>query len=329
MTSGAAAQTGVDRIHRRNGIDSGEITKITPLGVTISKSGVESKIPVEEIRNIYFAGQPAELETARKAAASGSYQTALDLLAKVAERNVDRKEIQQELDFLWTTCKARLAIGKGENLDEAVEQVQRFLSRSRTSYHVPEMLELLGDVHRAADDPAAARKEYEKLAKAPAPYYKARSSILVGELLQQQDKHQQAVKQLETALAAIEGDIVAASLQPRAELGRAVSQASLGELSRALESIKQLIVKADPEDTQLLAQVYNALGDCYLAGGDKRAARDAYLHVELLFESATSHHAEALYKLSQLWKELQHPSRAAAAEETLSAKYPTSPWNRR
>ena len=41
-----------------NGVDSGQITGVTALGVTISKGGVESTIAAEDIESVYFAGEP-------------------------------------------------------------------------------------------------------------------------------------------------------------------------------------------------------------------------------------------------------------------------------
>ena len=61
---------GIDRIKRRNGTDSGKITKITQLSVTMSRGGVEREIPVEEIVSVTFAGEPSDLRSARLAASA-------------------------------------------------------------------------------------------------------------------------------------------------------------------------------------------------------------------------------------------------------------------
>src|SRR5690349_9564646 len=79
----ARAQSPNDRIHRPNGVDSGKITAVTPLGVTISKGAVESTVSVEDIESVSFAGEPAELATARNALQSGRPKDAADALAKI------------------------------------------------------------------------------------------------------------------------------------------------------------------------------------------------------------------------------------------------------
>ena len=73
-TTTAVAQSSVDRIRRRTGVDSGKITDMSVLAVTISKGGVESDVPVEEIRSIRFAGEPSELNSARSAISRGREQ---------------------------------------------------------------------------------------------------------------------------------------------------------------------------------------------------------------------------------------------------------------
>ena len=67
----AVAQARIDRVHRLNGVDSGQITAVTPLGVTISKSGVESTIPVEDIESVYIGGEPDDLNSVRSALQAG------------------------------------------------------------------------------------------------------------------------------------------------------------------------------------------------------------------------------------------------------------------
>ena len=71
------AAQGIDRIRRHSGTESGKISQITALSVTISKGGVENKVPVEDIRWIDFAAEPENLKPARQSARAGRYQDAL------------------------------------------------------------------------------------------------------------------------------------------------------------------------------------------------------------------------------------------------------------
>ncbi len=320
---------GLDRVRHRNGIETGKISKMTPLGLTLTKGGVDSKLAVEEIVSITFAGEPAGLSPARRDANAGRFTKAIEKLKKIDRGKVKRAEILQEMDFLTTYCQVQLALSGQGTLDQARKQVAGLLSKHSKSYHVPESIELLGDVLLASQDYQGARVQYTKLGKAPAPYFKARSAFLTGRSLHAEGKYQEAVDAYDRALKAATGNAVAESQKLEATLYRAVSQSALGDLSQSTETIKQIIEQAEANDTKLLAQAYNALGDCYLLADEKKAARLAYLHVDLLFSSSANEHAKALYELSQLWDALGQTTRARDAQERLQEKYPGSRWAKR
>jgi tetratricopeptide (TPR) repeat protein len=323
------AAQGVDRIERRNGTDSGEITAVTPLSVTISKGGVESKVPVEEIRSIRFSGEPAKLSSARKMVAEGRYGQAIDALDKIDVDDLKDANLKQELEFLQTVSTARLALAGNENLKQASASAAKFLANNRTSYHLTEALEIAGDLLLAAEKHDEARKQYAKLAKAPSPYFKSRSAILIGRSMQDQSQHEDAITEFDKAIELAAELPVVASLRTEASLGRAVSQATTGHVEESTSAVKAIISQAGEDDEQLLAQAYNILGDCYLRSDDARSARDAFLHVDLLFTDVAQQHAKALYELSQIWNTLGHKQRAQDARQRLQEKYPKSPWTKR
>lgn len=324
-----AMAQGLDRIRDRNGTSTGKITKMSALGVTLTKSGVDTKKPVEEILSITFAGEPDELAQARRSAKSGRYDNALKKLNEIDRGDVTRTEVKQEIDYLITYCKVQQALSGQGTLDAARKQVTTFLSKNSKSYHVPEAIELLGDVLLASQDFSGARAQYTKLGKAPAPYFKARSAILIGRSLQAEKKHQDAADAFDRALQAAAGNVVAQSQVLEATLYRAVSQSALGNVEQSADEVKRIITQADVKDAKLLAQAYNALGDCYLQANQKKGARQAFLHVDLLFSSAATEHAKALYELSQLWNDLGKSARARDAQERLKEKYPGSRWAKR
>ena len=222
-----------------------------------------------------------------------------------------------------------MALSGQGTLEQAKQDVARFLAENGKSFRVPEAIELLGDVLLASQDYEGARAQYAKLGKAPAPYFKARSAILTGRSLHAEGNHQAAVDAFDQALQAAEGNAVAESQKLEATLHRAVSQSALGDVEQSTDTVKKIITQADAEDTKLLAQAYNALGDCYLQAAKKEAACQAFLHVDLLFSSAATEHAKALYELSLLWNDLGQPTRARDAQEQLKDKYPGSRWAQR
>jgi tetratricopeptide (TPR) repeat protein len=326
VNSAAVAQSSIDRVQRRTGLDSGEITATTPLGITLNKEGVASKIAAEEIEWIQFAGEPSELNTARSQFNRGKYDDAAETLKKVSPASLTRTEVKQEFDFLSAASNAHLALaGKGD-LKLAATPLAKFVSTNKTSYHIPAVLELLGDVYFAGGDEADARQKYETLAKAPAPHYKARSALLVGQLLLAQKKYDEALTQFDAALAAAGTSPVNAAERRDAAFGRAISLSGTKRLVEGTNLVKEFIVRTKLDDTVALAQGYNALGECYLAGGDNHSARDAFLHVDLLFPTAADEHAHSLYRLTGVWKELRQPTRAQDAQQRLADEYPLSRW---
>ena len=72
---------------------------------------------------------------------------------------------------------------------------------------------------------------------------------------------------------------------------------------------------------------YVALGNCYRQKqGSIKEARDAYLHVDLLYPGSREAHAEALANLARIWNELGKPERALEATQTLKNRYANTSW---
>jgi tetratricopeptide (TPR) repeat protein len=322
----AAAQRPLDRVRRHNGVDSGEITAVTPLGLTISKGGVESTIPAEDIESVTFAGEPAELNSARNAIQAGRPQEAADLLAKIPEDAGRREEISADVDFYASLAKTQLALAGQGPLDAATADVRGFLARRGKSFHIPAAIELLGDLLSAAGQHAAARAEYAKLAKAKSPYFVLRSALLVGRAWQAEGDHAQALAEFDKVAAATDAGELIEPLKLSATLDRAVSQAAGGKVDEATAAIAGIIAKASADDASLLARAYNALGDCYKQSGDHRGALYAFLHVDLLYAKEPEAHAKALHELVGLWKTAKHADRSQEAAAELAKKYPTSRW---
>ncbi len=323
----AARAQGVDRIHRTSGVDSGQITAMTPLEVTITRNGVASTVAAEDIEQVYLAGEPADLNLVRSALKAGNPREALDKLGEIDASAIRRDEIAAEVEFFTALATAQLAIAGAEDLAAATEGVRTFMTRRRGSFHLPQAIETLGDLLLAADEYDGARAEYAKLAKANSAYFALRSAWLVGRAWQAEGKHAEALPEFERVIAATQKGPLVVPLQLAATLDRAVSQAATGSPQDAAEAIAAIIAKLDPEkDVASLARAYVALGDCYLAAGDAQGALFAFLHVDLLYDDAAEAHARALHELVKLWRESGHADRAQLAAQELADKYPGSRW---
>lgn len=322
----ARAQGGVDRIHRRSGVDTGKITAVTALNLTISKSGVESTVPVEDIETVYLAGEPSELNAVRTAVANGRLQEASAALTKISAAGVAREEIAAEIEFYKAYVKALLALSGQGDLTAAASDLRAFMSKRRASFHVSQAVEAIGNLLAADGKFEEARTEYAKLAKAPSPYFGLRSALLVGRAFQAEGKHEDALAEFAKVLAAPQSDALFDPLKLSATLDQAVSQAAAGKGNDAAATIGGIIDRADPEDGELLARAFSALGDCYLKAGDKQGALFAFLHVDLLYHNSPELHAKALHELTTLWKDAGRDSRAQEAAQKLSQEYPQSRW---
>jgi tetratricopeptide (TPR) repeat protein len=325
-SSTAQAQSGIDRVRRHAGVDSGKILATTPLGLTISKGGVDSTIAAEDIVSVTYSSEPSELTAARNAAQAGRPQDALEELAKIAADPSRREEIAADIDFYSALARSQLAMAGQGDAEAAAAEVRTFIVRRPKSFHVAEAIELLGDLLSAAGQHAAARGEYAKLAKAKSPYFQLKSALLVGRTWQAEGDHAQALAEFDKVVAATEDSQPIKPIKLAATLERAVSQAAAGKAAESTAALGEIIATADPEDARLLARAYTALGDAYLASGDQRGALFAFLHVDLLYNKEAEAHAKALHELVKLWKATGHANRSQEAAGELAAKYPNSRW---
>jgi tetratricopeptide (TPR) repeat protein len=317
---------GIDRVRRQNGVDSGKITKVSPLDVTIAKSGVESTIPAQDVLSVYLAGEPMELNAARNALQAGRPADALKSLEQIRADANRREEIAAEIDFHKALAKTQLALAGQGSADEAIRDLRAFVAAHDKSFHIPEAVERVGDLLSATNQYAPARAEYGKFASAKSDYYQLRSALLVGRTWQAEGDHAKAKAEFDKVLAAPDSGTASEQLKLAATLDRAVSDAAAGSAEQAAAAIGAIIAKTKPDDGQLMARAYNALGDCYVKSGDSRAALFAFLHVDLLYPNIAEAHAKALHELVPLWRAAGHANRAQEAAQKLAEKYPGSRW---
>jgi tetratricopeptide (TPR) repeat protein len=172
----------------------------------------------------------------------------------------------------------------------------------------------------------SAQKQYAELSKTPWPDYKMRAGVASGRSLQAQGKHAEAIQQFETVLAMPDDSAEAKNEKLSATLGKAVSMAESGKVDEAAGLIEKIIQDADPQQHELQARAYNALGTCYEKAKRNKEALMAFLHVDVLYSTVPEAHAEALAHLVPLWQAVGQSDRARESSELLQQKYSRSKW---
>jgi tetratricopeptide (TPR) repeat protein len=221
-----------------------------------------------------------------------------------------------------------ILFGEGEVLD-AGRKLNAFVKNYPNSYHYLEATEAMGDLLMATDRFENAQKQYAELAKAPWPDYKMRAGVASGRSLQAQGKHAEAIQQFEAVLAMPDEGSEASNEKLSATLGKAVSLAESGKVDEAAGIIEKIIQDADPQQRELQARAYNALGTCYVKAKRNKEALMAFLHVDVLYSTVPEAHAESLAHLVTLWQAVGQPDRARDSRELLQQKYSKSKWARK
>ena len=313
---------GQDRVRTHSGTVVGEVVETSPNEVLVSKgsTGTE-KVPVNEIRSITFKGEPNELTQARVNAKNGGFRNALDRLEDIDISKLDRNLIREEVEFYRAYCAAQLALMGTGKIKDAGPKMLQFRNAHPNSYHYYQARETLGDLFVAATRLANAEKEYAALEKAPWPGYQTRAKLLLGRALQDQGKHSEAIQKFDAVLATAGSGKDGKSDRLAATLGKAISASKTGQIDEGVTMIQNVIRDADPENSELHAIAYNALGQCYEQAGKPKEALLAFLHVDVLYSSIPAAHVEALERLTALWTSFGQNGRAREARELLRDQY--------
>ena len=321
------AQGTADRVRMTRGSESGEIIAMTPLEVTLSKGAASTRrIPVHEITSVLFKDEPSALTQARINAQNGGYINALETLEKINLAEIKRDFIKQDIEFYKALSAAKLALGGSGTLGDAGRRLNEFVRTYPQNFHRLEAVEVVGDLLVATGNYAAAQRQYEELVKTPWPDYQVRAHILLGRAFQAQDKHAEAIKEFDTALALVGSDAANKSPQLTATLGKAVSLVETGKVDEGVRMVEEVIRDGDPEDQELHARAHNTLGSCYRLAGKTQDALLAYLYVDVLCSNVPEAHAEALHYLVPLWEETGQEARAREARQLLRDRYGGSRW---
>lgn len=300
----------------------GKITNVSPDGAKIDGK----QIPVAEIKRLYFAGEPSEVNRAREQMDGGRLSDAIETLADVDASKLSNR-LRAEVDFIRAFSNSQISL-RGGNITPQVagRQVGEFISKHGDSLHLYPAVEQFGKLLFAFDKPDLAAAEFEKLAQCSWPEYQLKGQFQLGKTLVVTGKLAEAESAFDTILALPSNDDLTQSYKQLAKCEKARVIGLRGNLEAGLKSINELIATENSDNKVLFAHLYNALGALYEKSGQIKEARTAYLHTELLFASESEPHAEALFRLANIWLQLDETDRANTARDTLKTRYRNSYW---
>jgi hypothetical protein len=297
--------------------------------VRLELTSCNKEFAVNEIKFVQLPSEPRELTEARNFALDGKYDQALATLDKIPPPLLANEAIRQDVDYYRTLNNARLAINRADDARAAGTALVAYINANKNSYHFYEANETAGDLLVTIGRHEQAIPYFRELSNAAWPDYKMRGLVDIGRALQMQGKFAEAIGQFDAALAIeVKGKAAEAQLLA-AKVGKGKCLTELGRAKDGLQLLRESIDQTPPDQFQALAQAYNALGATCLKLMQPKDALDAYLHVTLLYNQFSDQHAEALYHLKDLWKQLNKPDSAKQAAELLKTRYASSPWNKK
>jgi tetratricopeptide (TPR) repeat protein len=309
----------------------GSVTAADRDEITLDVRGTPRKIPTNTVQRIVFGSAPSALRQAHEALGDGQFANALDSLTKIEPAQLSEARVAEDLAFQSAYCKAMLGAEAPGGTADAAKDMLDFVKKYPTSFHFYRAVEILGDLamHLGSYDRAATY--YAQLARAPWQEYKLKAAVLEAGALQAQgpEKYAEALQRYDVVARASLRGPEAERQKQFALAGKAACEAELGNTDAARKAAEQIIQENDPNDVELFARAYNALGASYRKTNNPRDAILAYLHVDLLCHRARDAHAEALYYLSQLWNEVGKADRATEARNTLKSRYGGTTWANR
>lgn len=329
-SSSAAA---IDVVVRRNGSrDGGNITTHSKTEVTVSRQvGGDVTVPVNEIAFIEWDGAPATMGLGRTALDNGQLDAAQKQLEEAQKESAgaDKPGLRGDLDYLLAKVFAERAMTDADAAAEAVKRLKEFVSSNRDHYRLYDAQLALGETSLAVGDYAGAVSAYTSVGTSPWKDFQMAAQIGQGRVLLAQKNIDGAKREFD-AVAAMQPDGPAqASRRLEALLGQASCLQLKDQFQEAVGILEKVIDESTAADRRLQAEAYVRQGDCYIGmGGNPKDAIMAYLHVDVIPELSKESdlHAESLYHLAQLWREVGQDDRAREAAEALTGQYPDSAW---
>lgn len=302
----------------------GKITEITPTYVGFNGRAGAEKIPVWEIAKLTSAKEPADVDRARDRIESTRNDEAIELLDQVKAGD---PITAAEVAWYKAVAMSETAFTGGSySATEAGGQVQKFLKAHPKSHHYVPAVDLMGRLAMANGNLDFAARQFGILTKSKWPEFVARGHFFAGEAMLRAKKYSEASAAFDKVIAIQANDDLSQRYKRLAQIQRAKVDAWTGDPTASIAKLEAIIKQENPDDKELFAYAYNALGDCYLKT-DLLEAREKYMFTETLFSSEPEPHAEAVYRLADIWLQLKQTDRASESRQILKSRYRNTWWS--
>jgi len=327
----ASSAQALDVVTRRSDKPvQGTITEITRDAITV-KPGVSTPVtvPGNDIISVRWDAEPPDLNLGRGAESSGNLDRALEIYTKCLTESGSNDAIKTEVEFLIARAESAQGLdGNTAKLDDAAKKLEAFSKNRSGSFRFFESLHLLGQVHLAREDYAAAEQAFSRLTQAPWPDFKMAAQNATARLAMKKGDLTTALSSYEAVLGQNAGTPAEISRRNEALLGKASVQLEQNNAEAALTVVAEAILKSDPEDAAVQAEAFVLKGRCLESQGKIKEAILSYLHVPVLFSRQSVPLQEALYHLAVLWPKVDQQERGLAARQELEENYPESRWTK-
>jgi TolA-binding protein len=300
----------------------GQVQSESPVEVVVKLGAGTTSVPTEQILAIRYDGQPATIQLAETRVSAGQLAEAAELFRKAAGEAGDKPLVVQMARYREAATLADLALVEPDRMKDAKDRLLRFVRAFPSSRHIVPAREDLARLQLNSGDFAGAEATLAELARLP----KAgdRAAVLKAKLLARQERHDEAISELDRLIATLPDRSTA---KREARLAKAESLVGMKKYKDAEVLVRQVIQATPPEDAPAQAAAYNTLGDCLRAANRTKDALLAYLHTDLLYAKDKQEHPRALFQIERLFRELKQDTRADEYAQRLRQDYPRSKWS--
>lgn len=309
---------------------AGEITEVTRDGITVNRSvGGDTQIPANKIEKIDFDGEPPQLRLIRTTEQNGRYAEAAAEYAKLLNEVGENEALKGEIEFLIARAKGKLGEADAQTRQDGLDALKAFTDKYRTHFRYYDAQLAYGELNTIAGDYTRARVAFNAVGQSPFEDYQMSAKVALADAQLAEGAVDEAEKLYNEVGSANANSPREKSSKLAALLGKAKVLSQKKQYDPAIKTLDEVIQQTSAADTAVQAEAYLRQGDAYAASGaNPKAAVMSYLFVDVVPSLARegSKHAEALYRLTELWPVVGQPSRAAEASARLRSLYPNSEW---